>query len=205
MNNINFYKDYYTIICENIFINLNENDHILLVYYNDFNPLDKFSYLIKKKNIKLDILINDDNIFNKITENIIGEEFYSNITMYNKLENIDIPKNNYNNILIFHLESLEYLKNVLEIFKTINNNTRIYIYCSLSSENDKKIYYKNYMRDKIMQYSNNKMGYVIPLLNFLQIIDDNDNLKIYKMSIYKKNNYFLYGDNSVYEIILSKK
>lgn len=205
MNNINFYKDYYTIICENIFINLNENDHILLVYYNDFNPLDKFSYLIKKKNIKLGILINDDNIFNKITENIIGEEFYSNITMYNKLENIDITKNNYNNILIFHLESLEYLKNVLEIFKTINNNTRIYIYCSLSSENDKKIYYKNYMRDKIMQYSNNKMGYVIPLLNFLQIIDDNNNLKIYKMSIYKKNNYFLYGDNSVYEIILSKK
>jgi GTPase Era involved in 16S rRNA processing len=205
MNNINFFSDYYNIICENIFNNLNNNDRVLLVYNNDFNPLDRFNYLIKKKIIKLDILINDDKINNKITENIIGEEFYNNITIYNKLENIDFVSNNYNYIIIFHLESLEYLENLLEIFKNINSNTRIYIYCSLSNENNKKIFYKNYIREKIMQYSKNNMGYVISLLHFLQIIDNNNNLKIYKISIYKKNNYFLYGNNSVYEIILCKK
>jgi GTPase Era involved in 16S rRNA processing len=205
MNNINFFSDYYNIICENIFNNLNNNDRVLLVYNNDFNPLDRFNYLIKKKIIKLDILINDDKINNKITENIIGEEFCNNITIYNKLENINIVDNNYNDIIIFHLESLEYLENLLEIFKNINSNTRIYIYCSLSNENNKKIFYKNYIREKIMQYSKNNMGYVISLLHFLQIIDNNNNLKIYKISIYKKNNYFLYGNNSVYEIILCKK
>ena len=203
MNNINFYSDYYNIICENILNDVNEKDNILLIYYNNFNPLNKFSYLIKKKNIKLDILIHDTNNFNKIKESIIGEDFEDNIKIYNSLEDNDFTKNNY--IIIFHLESIEYLQETLEKFRNISHNTKIYIYCSLSSESNKNIFYKNYIRSKIMDYSNNKMGYVISLLNFLEVIGNSNNLKVYKMSIYKKNNYLLYGDNIVYEVILSKK
>jgi hypothetical protein len=202
MNN-NFYSDYYNIICENIFNDVNEKDNILLIYYNNFNPLNKFSYLIKKKNIKLGILIHDINNFNKIKESIIGEDFEDNIKIYNSIEDNDFTKNNY--IIIFHLESIEYLENILEKFKNMSHNTKIYIYCSLSSESNKNIFYKNYIRSKIMDYSNNKMGYVISLLTFLEVIDNSNNLKVYKMSIYKKNNYLLYGDNIVYEVILSKK
>jgi hypothetical protein len=205
MNNINFYSDYYNIICENIFNDVNEKNNILLVYYNNFNPLNKFSYLIKKKNIKLDILIHDTNNFNKIKESIIGEDFEDSVKIYNSLENNDFIKNNYNSIIIFHLESIEYLENILDKFKNVEDNTKIYIYCSLSSESNKNIFYKNYIRSKIMDYSNNKMGYVISLLNFLETVGNSNNLKVYKMSIYKKNNYLLYGDNIVYEVILSKK
>jgi hypothetical protein len=46
------------------------------------------------------------------------------------------------------------------------------------------------------------MGFIIPYSDFINIFDNNSKYLINSIKIYKKNNYFLYGNNTVYETIL---
>ena len=192
--------DHY-LICDDIFnLLLNHNDNILLIYNDNFNPLDNFSHIVKKKNILIDILIENNDILVNINNDIKGEECETNIKLYSNIDEICNKK--YTMIVIFYLNNEEYLENILN---TINNESVVYIYCCLCGLNKKKIFYKNYIRNKIMEYTKNTMSYVLPLLNFLEIIENNLFFKIKMMKIYKKNNYIIYGNNTVYETILIKK
>ena len=106
----------------------NENDNILIVTYNKnyFNPLDEYSHIIKKKNLKIYLLIDNSFIINKLKESIKGEECEKNIYLYQNIESsfsqLQITPNIiYNLIYIYHIDSLDYLSNLFNIFK---NNMR---------------------------------------------------------------------------------
>jgi hypothetical protein len=203
MNNTLFFETYYYNIINNIFDTIDDNNNILLIIKNDFNILDHFSHIIKKKNIKIDIIIENNLIYNNLVESIKDEECEENINIYLKFENINSKI--YNIINIFHLDSNEYFENILnKINSLINDNTIIYLYCSLSNEKNTNIDYKNYFRKLINQYININVGCLLKLNDILNIID-NFQYNIMSIKIYKKNNYLLYGDNTVYQIIMNKK
>jgi len=200
-NNLSFYETFYYDIIDKIIDNNIINNKILIIIDNYFNPFDFFSYTIKKYNIYIDIVIDNIVIYNKIMDNIKGEECEKNIKIYLKLNNISNII--YNKIIIFHIESINFLNNTLDlIINLLDINTLIYIYSSLSNENNDKIDYKNYIRNKIMSYLPYKMGYLISFNTFINQLESNKKYNIKSIRIYKKNNYFLYGDNTVYEITM---
>lgn len=191
------YKYYYNVI-NNI---INDNDNILLIISNEFNILEEFSYIIKKNNIKINILINDYKLYNRLIENIKGEECIKNINIHMQLEEINYK---INLSIIFHLESIKKLESTLSFLNDISNSgSLVYIYCSLSNDENKNIF-KNIIREKIMLYTKNKMGYVLLYKDVINSINENKNYTTHSIKIYKKNNYIIYGNNTVYEIILKK-
>ena len=204
MSNILIFENYYYTIINNIFNNIDDNSNILLIIKNDFNIFDHFSHIIKKKNIKIDILIENNTIYNKIIEEVKGEECEENINIYCEIENIDKNNKIYNIINIFHLDSNEIFENILnKISNLLNEYTLIYIYCSLSNEKNTTIGYKNYFRKLINEYTNINIGCVLKLCDIIDIIN-NCKYNIMLLKKYKKNNYLLYGDNTVYQIIMNK-
>jgi hypothetical protein len=192
---------------------IDNNNKILLIIKNKFNILDHFSHIIKKKNIYVDIIIQNIEIIDYMNKQIKDEECEDNINLYynikdieknNNLNSLDIENKIYNIINIFHLESNEKFEKILQdIYNIIDINTIIYIYSSLSNENENKITYKNYFRNLINNYTELNIGTLLKLSDVIYIIE---NLKynIYSVNIYKKNNYILYGNNIVYQIILKK-
>jgi len=197
-NNLSFYESVYYNIINN---KLEENNKILFIIDNYFNPFDFFNYIIKKYNIYIYIVIDNIDIFNKLIENINGEECYKNVTINLKLSQInDIS---FDKIIIGHIHSIEYLNELLKlILKLCNKNSLLYIYSSLSNEKITKINYKNYIRNQIMSFLPYKMGSLISFSDFTKEIENNKEYNIDSMKIYKKNNYLIYGDNIVYETIL---
>ena len=152
--------------------------------------------MIKKKNISITILIDNESIFKQIKENILGEECENNISL---IKQINSTKD-YDIIYICRLQSLDNIENILnKISPILDNKTIIYMYNSISNESDRKIYYKNYIRSKL------NLGYLLSLPDVLNIINLNKNVNIASMSIYKENTYIIYGNNTVYEFILGKK
>jgi hypothetical protein len=201
-NNLYFFEKYYYNIINDIFNNIEDDNNILLIIKNDFNLFEHFSHIIKKKNIKIDILIENKNICNKLIEDIKGEECEENINIYSEIENINDKI--YNIINIFHLDSTENFENILsKICNLINDYTIIYLYCSISNEKNISIGYKNYFRKLVNEYTNINIGNLLKLHDIIDIVN---NLKynIILKIIYKKNNYLLYGDNTVYQIIINK-
>ena len=197
-----FFENYYFNILTNVFNILEYNQNILLFIKNDFNILEHFGHYIKKKNIKIDIFIEDIEIFNKINNEIKDEECEDNIKLYTNIE--DINNKIYNVINIFHLNSNENFKNILNHINNLcDKNCLIYIYCSLSNEKDIKIGYKNYLRNILNQYSNINVGNILKLSDIISIIEV-FSYNIISLKIYKKNNYLLYGNSVVYEIIIKK-
>lgn len=197
-NNLSFYESVYFNIINN---KLDENNKILLIIDNYFNPFDFFNYIIKKYNIIIYIIIENINIYNNLIDNIKGEECEKNVIINLKLDQI----NNifFDKIIIGHIHSIDYLNELLKLISKIShNNSLIYIYSSLSNENNLKINYKNYLRNQIMSYLPYKMGLLISFSDFLKEIENNKGYLIDSIKIYKKNNYFIYGDNIVYETIL---
>lgn len=189
----------------------NENDNILIVTHNKnyFNPLDDYSHIIKKKNLKIYLLIDNSYIINKLKENIKGEECEKNIYLLESSthQSLLIPCDIYNLIYIYHIDSLEYLSNLFNYFKNnIISSSLIYIYENLSNEKYNKIINKNNIRNNINLLLNiNISSNVYQLSDFLNIINKNlDTIKIKSFNIIKKNNYIFYGNNILYEIILEK-
>jgi hypothetical protein len=137
-------------------------------------------------------------------ENIIGSECEKNIYFINNLSQINNIK--FEIINIFHLYSLEKLNNILNKINLLSDDkTDVNIYCSLSNEKKEKIYYKNLIRDKILDFSNIKLGVLLSFIDVLDIIEKNKIFNLEQISIYKKNNYIVYGNNTVYKIFLKKK
>ena len=195
-------NNYYFNIIDNIFINLDNNSNILLIIKNEFNIFDYFQHIIKKKNINIDIIIENIDIVNKITNDINGEECDNNIKLFSNIENI---YKKYDIINIFHLDNINYFNNILNKIKDLSNeNTLIYIYCSLSNEKEKNIKYKNYFRKIINNYTNINIGNLLKINDIIYTIEDKK-YNINSLKIYKNNNYLLYGNNNVYEIIIKKK
>jgi hypothetical protein len=210
---------YYNNIFDKILNSLKYNENILLYIENYFNPLDNFSHIIKKKNINIYCIITNKYIYNKLVENIKGEENENNIHILSLFDSnindslsgecsdksiiyLNISKLNIkiDIVLIFHLYSISYLKNILkDINIIINNKTLIYIYCSLSNENEEIILYKNKIRNNIKKFIKNNIGDLLPLSETINTIQK-EKYKINKISLYKKNHYILYGDNSVYKL-----
>jgi hypothetical protein len=196
--------NYYYCIFKNIFIEDLKDNIIILIYFNNFyNIIDNFSHIIKKKNIKINIITTYNEIYNKYIENIKGEDIEQNITIYNNEENIINIIFDY--VYILHLFSLEYLEHkLLNLNNLIKKDSNIYIYCSLSNENKTNIDYKNYIRDYIKKYIKYNIGNLLSLTKTLNIIEYNNYL-VKSIKVFKNNNYIIYGNNIVYEIIIYKK
>ena len=205
------YDTYYSSIIENIFNKSSNNSNILLIINNYFNIIERFSHIIKKKYINVHILIDDNLIYNKLKNNITGEEcekFIHIYKTYNDLiehkrfnENIII-----NNIIVFHLFSIDYLNKILMFCNDISQqDTCINIYSSLSNSDAKIINYKNSIRNKIKSIFPYKIGNVLHFSEVLNILETNIFLKIKSIKIFKKSNYIIYGENIVYKIVLLKK
>ena len=200
-----FHNDYFNII-NTVFNDINtnnkSNNNLLFIIENEFHILEQFSHIIKKNNIKIDIVISDTIICDRMINNIKGEECESNVNIYSKIE--DTINKKIDIAIIFHLESIEKIESILYFLNYILiNNSLIYIYSSLCKQKS-KIYYKNMIREKIISYSKNNMGYVLHYDTIINKINQDKNYDMCNIKIYKKNNYIIYGDNTVYEIILKK-
>ena len=70
-------------IIENLLNNIaNENDNIMILLNEEFNILEHFSHIIKKKNINIYLILSDNTIYNNIIKNIKGEECEKNINIF---------------------------------------------------------------------------------------------------------------------------
>jgi hypothetical protein len=191
MNN-DFFTDFYYTVLENIFNNVNIDSNILIITKNKLDLSNDFDYIIKKKNIKIDILINNNN-----NDDVMNE----NISIYNEINNLT---NIYTTIIIFYLETNDDLSNMLNnLHKFISKETFIYIYCCISNMNENKIYYKNIFRNLFIEKTNYNIGSIINFKDFIYIVKKN-NYTIQLMNIYIKNIYIFYGKNNIYKIILKK-
>jgi hypothetical protein len=208
-----YYNKYYNSILNDIIDNLKENNNLLLSVKNELLLSENIEFIIKKKNIKITIL-NDNSNNKEFKNNIIkNNELFNNensINILNNKDEINLFKNNNNNIIfniiiLFHIDSIDSLQNTLMLLDFfINNNTKLYLYASLSNESLKKIKYKNFIRNSISKYTKNSMGNVIEYKSLLNFIYEYNKYNINSLKIYKNNNYILYGNNIVYEIILVK-
>lgn len=205
----------------------NYNDNILIIISNNkyFNPLEDFSHIIKKKNLKIYLLINNNYYFTKIKNDIKGEECEKNIKIIGQIPLMNHINNcisecsledvfrkefdEYNNNFIFNIiymynfDSLKYIENLLNILKiNISPLSLIYIYQYLSNESFKNIDKKNNIIDNINYFFDYKINKLYSLTDFINIIKENDIIKIKTLNILKNNNYILYGNNTLYEIIL---
>lgn len=196
-------NEYYSNILKTILNeNINENINILLYINNKFNIYDYFSHIIKKKNLNVYVIITNETIYNEFILNMEGEDCENNIHILNNDNDINII---FDKIILFHLYSYHYLENKLTIFnKILNNNTIIYIYCTLSNEKNRSINFKNNIRYYLKKYTKYYLGEVLFLTKTIDIIQTAE-YTIKSLHNIKKNNYILYGDNIVYELVLYKK
>lgn len=145
--------------------------------------------------------------FNKLKSNIEGEEYENNIHLINNDDNI--KSINFDFIVLYHLLSYNYLEEKLIKFKTFiddehKNNTLIYLFCTLSNENESIILFKNKLRNNFKKYIKFEFGNVLYLTKVLEIID-NLNYNLNTINKFKKSNYFLYGDNIIYSLQITLK
>jgi hypothetical protein len=189
------YNNHYNIIYKNFLYEIRDNSKILCIGQKEYNLLNDFSHIIKKKNLEIHIKIDDVSILEKIKEEIKCEDCEKNIIL---IGNCDSNNNNnyFDYILIFGIKFLDiFSKQLSKLYGFLNNNGLIYLYSSLS--NEKNINKKNYIRSTL------KLNEIYSLSDFLEIIENNYQLKIESINILKKTSYILYGNHVVYKIILA--
>ena len=189
----------------------NENQKILYFIDKEINILENFSHIIKKKNLEIYVIIPDKKTYLNMINKINGEELDDKIFLYQNIENIYLLNNTHQNnhifnyINIFDVSSIEYLEHILKnVYNLINEDTLISLYCTMSNESDKNINYKNFIRE-IINKSICNVSTVIKLSDFLKIFNNNQEYIISCISIYKKNNYIIYGDNTIYNVVINKR
>ena len=208
INNV-FFNEFYLTIINNIFNNNIFNNNIfnkelLFLIENEFNILNHFSHYIKKYNIKVDIVISDYKFYDNMLQNLKGEECESFINLNLKIDKIENKK--FNLVIFFQLESIDKLENILLFLEDkLYDDFKIYIYCSLLKKNKNNFFFKNIIREQIMNFTSHKLSYVLCYESFLNVFHKNNFYHIKSMKIFKQNEYIIYGINSVYEIILEKK
>lgn len=187
------YNNHYNIIYKNFLYEIRDNSKILCIGQKEYNLLNDFSHIIKKKNLEIHIKIDDISILEKIKEEIKCEDCEKNIIL---IGNGYSDNNNYfDYILIFGIKSLDnFSKQLSKLYSFLNDNGVIYLYSSLS--NEKNINKKNYIRSTL------KLNEIYSLSDVLEIIENNYQLKIESINILKKTSYILYGNHVVYKIIL---
>lgn len=163
---------------------MNYNLQVLFIINDELDIINEFSHIIKKKNINIFI--------NKLENNIKGEECENNINIFKNIR--DLQNIIFNYVIIHDISSYTFLDDIKNI---INNDTLIYIYTSLSNEHLSKINFKNYIR----KYIKKNYNPIFPLQNIIKNIQDK-NYEIISLKIHKSNNYIIYGNNNIYEIII---
>lgn len=200
------YNEYYKQIYMEIFEKCENNDTILILNQNYYNPLIHFSHFIKKYNVKIFIFFRNVIIKKKFIEETKGEELIDHI--YCDFNNIEELQNlhtstKFSKVILFHIKKESYSDKILElIYHIINEFSKIYIYVSLSNK-------KSRVQNTIRKFINNNTSYEIGnILNndsFFNILNSNKSYSIDTIKIYKDNHYAVYGENTIYEIILIKK
>lgn len=179
---------------------IKEKSNILIYLNNYFNPYDKYSHIIKKKNLKVCILSNNLVLTNKFKIDIKGEDCENNFYAINKEK--ELTNTIFDTIIMFHLFSHDFFeKKLKKMVNVLDYNTNIYIYCSLSNEKDKYINIKNKIRNKINEYSEFQIGSLLSLQKVLEIIKEHE-YELKTMRVFKKSNYIIYGNNNVYKMHL---
>jgi hypothetical protein len=201
--------DYYNIIKDILYDKTLNYDKILIIIDYNFNILEHFSHIIKTKNLDIHIIYLNNEYYSVIEDQIKGEELENSIHIYKNIENINIETLNnklFNIVNILNVSSLLFIKNTLtSLLKYVNLYTLIEIYATLSNENMEKIEYKNYIRELINNIDQLINSNVISFSNYLKVIESLNKYEIKKISIYKKNNYIMYGNNIIYKTILYLK
>jgi hypothetical protein len=180
----------------------------MILLNEEFNILEHFSHIIKKKNLNIYLILSDISIYNNMIKNIKGEECEKNVHIYmnNEYDRIStvISDKILNYIYIFNLLSLSILNDFLKGIKNIiNNKSLIYLYVNIYNGSYKKIEYKNRMINYLSKYTSLKINKIIDLKSILSVINDNI-YEIESMNKYLKQNYLFIGENNMYEIIIRK-
>ena len=168
--------------------NKNGHENILIINQNYFNPLLYYSHYIKKYDINLYILFNNHESINKLHEEIDHEECKS-LIHYNLL-NLEQVITEYQNIrfdklILVHIHSIEYLKQIMDIARFFKIN--IYIYISLTTKN--KVTLKNTLRSLFKKMSDDDLGCVFDYDEIFNLLNSHDYFTI--ESINMINNEFL--------------
>lgn len=198
-NNIlnNYYKNLY-----NSFLLKNENENILILNQNFYNPLIAYSNYLKKYNTNLYIFFNDENSYIELNNEIHLDECNYLIHYIKNIDNIQEYSNiNFNKIIIFHINDINYLKNMILKLEFLKSN--IYIYISLSTSN--KIYYKNQIRNLLKNTHNNNFGNVFDYDEVFNLINNFKNYDIVNIQLLNINHFITYGSHKSYLIILKYK
>ena len=200
------YNEYYKNIYIEIFDKCNDNDTILVINQNYYNPLKHFSHFIKKYNLKIFIFFRNSIIKKKFIEETKGEELIEHIYCdFNNIEEISKLHNfiKFSKVLLFHIKKENYSNKLLElVYPIINELSKIYIYVSLSNQKSKM---QNTLRNLINNNTSYEVGNILNNDTFFNTLNSNKNYLIDPIKIYKDNRYAVYGENTVYEIILIKK
>lgn len=181
--------------------NKNGHENILIINQNYFNPLLYYSHYIKKYDVNLYILFNNHESINKLHEEIDHEEC-KNLIHYNLL-NLEQVITEYQNIqfdklILVHIHSIEYLKQIMDIARFFKIN--IYIYISLTTKN--KVTLKNTLRSLFKKVSDDDLGCVFDYDEIFNLLNSHDYFTIESINMINNNHYITYGSHKSYLFIL---
>ena len=200
---MNYYDSIYHSFLEN------KNENIIILNQNNYNPLIRFSNHLKKYNTKL-YLFQNENKINHLHDEIENHELNYYIEFnkinYEKITNcfldLQIENKKINKLILMHINSYEYLENIIKICSYFKSH--LYIYISLLLNNKYKIYFKNELRN-IIKYLNNdseKLGQVFDYDEILNYLNNIQSSKIIKIDLIHNNHYVSYGTSKLYLFIL---
>ena len=193
----NYYKNLY-----NSFLLNNENENILIINQNFYNPLISFSSYLKKYNTNLHILFSDENSYIKLNNEIHLDECNNLIHNIKNIDNIEKYSNTkFNKIVILHIDNIDNLKNIINKIQSLKSN--LYIYISLSSSN--KVYYKNQIRNLLSNTHNSNFGNVFDYNEIFNLVNNINNYEISNIQLLKINHFITYGSHKSYLIVLKYK
>lgn len=195
---VKFYRNLYKTFLLN-----EENENILIINQNFFNPLTYFSHYIKKFNVNIYILFCNIKSIDKLNQEIKSEE--CNYLIHHKNYSIDQILNDYKNlkfskIIAFHIKDYEYLKIIIILGEVFQNS--IYLYLSLS--NKKKVYFKNKLRS-LVKIDEQEFGNVFDYDEMFDFLNNLENYKIEKINLIDNHHYVTYGTQKTYLFILKNK
>lgn len=197
----NILNDYYNNLYNSFFLN-NNNEHILIINQNYYNPLTNFSNYLKKHNTNLYILFNDKNNNSKLIDEIKDDECKKYIHCVNNLKSLILYFSDiqFSKIVLIHLENTDFLNKIINITDYFKSS--LYLYISLTTKN--KIFYKNQLR-KIMKISSEKIGKVFDYDEIFTFLNSYNNFNINSIQLINNNHLVTYGSNKKYLFILKHK
>ena len=197
------FNKYYISIYET-FLDKKENQNMLIINQNFYNPLNDFSHYLKKYNLHLYIVCHSKNCLDKLKNEIkydecskyLHAELYSIDQILDQYENIK-----FHQIILFHIRSLNYLENLLEL--CIYYKVPINIYISLSKKSSTII--KNKYRSLLKNINSIELGYVFSYTDLIEICENHPSYDLISIQTLEDSYYAVYGSHKNYKIILQPK